>query len=61
MLEQARQRTREFQSRLGDAGIDLAILTDESSIAYLAGFWGYLSVEFGDPPFCWCARMPSHR
>ena len=41
MLEQARQRSAEFQSRLGDAGIDLAIVTDESSIAYLAGFWGY--------------------
>jgi Xaa-Pro aminopeptidase len=51
MLDQARQRTREFQSRLGAAGIDLAILTDESSIAYLAGFWGYLSVEFGRPSF----------
>ena len=51
MLDQARQRTREFQSRLGDAGIDVAILTDESSIAYLAGFWGYLSVEFGRPTF----------
>jgi len=51
MLDQARQRTREFQSRLGAAGIDLAILTDESSIAYLAGFWGYLSVEFGRPTF----------
>ena len=51
MLEEARQRTAEFQSRLKDAGIDLAILTDESSIAYLAGFWGYLSVEFGRPTF----------
>jgi Xaa-Pro aminopeptidase len=51
MLEQARQRTAEFQARLRDAGIDLAILTDESSIAYLAGFWGYLSVEFGRPTF----------
>jgi Xaa-Pro aminopeptidase len=51
MLEQARQRTLEFQSRLRDAGIDVAILTDESSIAYLAGFWGYLSVEFGRPTF----------
>jgi len=51
MLDQARQRTAEFQSRLRDAGIDLAILTDESSIAYLAGFWGYLSVEFGRPTF----------
>ena len=51
MLDQARQRTREFQNRLRDAGIDVAILTDESSIAYLAGFWGYLSVEFGRPTF----------
>lgn len=51
MLEQARQRTTEFQTRLKDAGIDVAIITDESSIAYLAGFWGYLSVEFGRPTF----------
>jgi len=51
MLNQARQRTAEFQSRLKDAGIDIAIITDESSIGYLAGFWGYLSVEFGRPTF----------
>jgi Xaa-Pro dipeptidase len=51
MLDQARQRTAEFQSRLNMAGIDIAIITDESSIAYLAGFWGYLSVEFGRPTF----------
>ena len=51
MLDQARQRTAEFQSRLNVAGIDIAIITDESSIAYLAGFWGYLSVEFGRPTF----------
>lgn len=51
MLDQARQRTTEFQTRMKDAGIDLVILTDESSIAYLAGFWGYLSVEFGRPTF----------
>jgi Xaa-Pro aminopeptidase len=51
MLDQARQRTRVFQQRLKDEGIDVAILTDQSSIAYLAGFWGYLSVEFGRPTF----------
>ena len=51
MLEQARQRTQEFQQRMKDAGVELAVLTDESSIAYLAGFWGYLSVEFGRPTF----------
>lgn len=51
MLEQARTRTTQFQARLRDAGIDVALITDESSIAYLAGFWGYLSVEFGRPTF----------
>ncbi len=51
MLDQARQRTAHFQTRLRDASIDVAVLTDESSIAYLAGFWGYLSVEFGRPTF----------
>ena len=51
MLEQARERTVRFQQGLKEANIDIAILTDESSIAYLAGFWGYLSVEFGRPTF----------
>lgn len=51
MLEQARRRTLEFSRRLKEAGIPLAIVTDQGSIAYLAGFWGYLSVEFGRPTF----------
>jgi Xaa-Pro aminopeptidase len=49
MLGEAKARTKEFQKRLKDEGIGLAILTDESSIAYLAGFWGYLGIEFGRP------------
>ncbi|RNJ42784.1 peptidase M24 [Mesorhizobium erdmanii] len=51
MLEEARSRVRTLQKVLRSEGIDLAIFTDESSIAYLAGFWGYLSVEFGRPTF----------
>jgi len=51
MLEQARERTGRFQRRLAEEGIDVAVLTDEASIAWLAGFWGYLSVEFGRPTF----------
>ncbi len=51
MLEEARQRSYRMQARLRDAGLDLALITDESSIAYFAGFWGYLSVEFGRPTF----------
>jgi Xaa-Pro dipeptidase len=51
MLEQARQRTALLQQKLDENGIALAILTDQSTIAYFAGFWGYLGVEFGRPTF----------
>ncbi len=49
MLEQAKARTARLQRKMAANNIDVAIFTDESSIAYLAGFWGYLSVEFGRP------------
>ena len=49
MLEEAKTRTRALQARMKDMGIHYAVFTDESSIAYLAGFWGYLGVEFGRP------------
>ncbi len=51
MLQLTKQRTVELQSRLRDAGVDMAILTDQDSIAYFGGFWGYLGVEFGRPTF----------
>lgn len=51
MLEESQRRTREFLATMEDRGIDLVLLTDESSIAYFAGFWGYLGVEFGRPTF----------
>lgn len=51
MLEEAKGRTVKFQQLLEAASIPLAVITDESSIAYLAGFWGYLSIEFGRPTF----------
>ncbi|WP_136658296.1 M24 family metallopeptidase [Nitratireductor sp. XY-223] len=49
MLDQARMRTENLQARMRAHGIRKAIFTDESSIAYLAGFWGYLGIEFGRP------------
>ena len=49
MLELCRHRTTEFCKRLKANDISIALITDESSIAYLAGFWGYLSIEFGRP------------
>ena len=49
MLEEAKIRTQQLQVRMKEQGIQKAVFTDESSIAYLAGFWGYLGIEFGRP------------
>ncbi len=49
MLEEAKRRTEVLQRRMKDESIQKAVFTDESSIAYLAGFWGYLGIEFGRP------------
>lgn len=49
MLEEASARTHDLQSRMREKDISKAVFTDESSIAYLAGFWGYLGIDFGRP------------
>ena len=49
MFDEAKMRTLVLQQRMREQGIDHAVFTDESSIAYLAGFWGYLGIEFGRP------------
>ena len=49
MIKEAKERTAKLQLKMQALDIPLAIFTDESSIAYLAGFWGYLGVEFGRP------------
>lgn len=49
MLEETKLRLQALQKKMAERDIPYAIFTDESSIAYLAGFWGYLGVEFGRP------------
>ena len=49
MLSEAKLRTHKLQNRMAELGISHAVFTSESSIAYLAGFWGYLGIEFGRP------------
>ncbi len=43
------RRTTEFQRRMAGESINAALLTAPDSIYYLAGYWGYLGVEFGRP------------
>jgi Xaa-Pro aminopeptidase len=49
MLDEAAARTARLRERMIELGVSQALFTSESSIAYLAGFWGYLGVEFGRP------------
>ncbi|MDX1710633.1 MAG: Xaa-Pro peptidase family protein [Rhodovibrionaceae bacterium] len=49
LMERHAARTAVFQERLGEAGVDLAVLTDPDSIYYLGGYWGYLGMDFGRP------------
>ena len=49
MLEHAKQRTTALRDKMSELNITHAVFTEESSIAYLAGFWGYLGIEFGRP------------
>lgn len=43
------KRTVEFQNRIADAGIDVAIIQDVDNIYYLSAFRDYLGMQFGRP------------
>ncbi len=38
-----------FRARLKDAGIDVALITDDDNVYYLTGYYDYLHMEFGRP------------
>ena len=42
-------RMQELRSRLKDAGIDVALITDDDNVYYLTGYYDYLHMEFGRP------------
>jgi Xaa-Pro aminopeptidase len=44
-----KERLVEFQRRLSDVGIDVALITDEDNVYYLTGYYDYLHMEFGRP------------
>lgn len=54
-------RMQELRSRLEDAGIDLALITDDDSVYYFTGYYDYLHMEFGRPTILAVfAEGPSH-
>jgi len=42
-------RLSRFRERLGEAGIDVALITDDDNVYYLTGYYDYLHMEFGRP------------
>ena len=42
-------RLKQFQARLAQQEIDVALITDDDNIYYLTGYYDYLHMEFGRP------------
>ena len=42
-------RMQAFRERLAEAGIDVALITDDDNVYYLTGYFDYLHMEFGRP------------
>ncbi|MDH3665590.1 MAG: Xaa-Pro peptidase family protein [Paracoccaceae bacterium] len=42
-------RTEELRRRLGEAGLDVAVITDDDSVYYFSGYCDYLHMDFGRP------------
>lgn len=58
MHDLMKQRAHELQKRMVErTALDGILLTDQDSIAYIAGYWGYLGVEFGRPTMVWVPRQ----
>ncbi|QOF75089.1 aminopeptidase P family protein (plasmid) [Aminobacter sp. SR38] len=43
------ERMSQFKAKLFDAGIDVALVTDDDNVYYLTGYYDYLHMEFGRP------------
>jgi len=43
------ERLSRFQTKLAEAGIDVALITDDDNVYYLTGYYDYLHMEFGRP------------
>ena len=39
----------DLRTRMGEAGIDVALITDDDTVYYLTGYYDYLHMEFGRP------------
>ena len=50
-------RMQGVQSRMAEAKIDVALITDEDNVYYLTGYYDYLHMEFGRPTILVVSRQ----
>jgi len=43
------QHLETFRTKMAEAGLDVALITDDDSVYYLTGYYDYLHMEFGRP------------
>lgn len=43
------RRMEALRAAMGDAGMDLALITDDDAVYYLTGYYDYLHMDFGRP------------
>ena len=60
MLEEAKTRTAELQRRLATENVEVAIFTNESSIAYLAWILGAIYLLNSAVQACWSSGPINH-
>ena len=50
------RRARDLRDRVDEANLDLLLITDPVSVYFLAGYWGYVDIEFGRPTILCVSR-----
>ncbi|MCP4769271.1 MAG: aminopeptidase P family protein [Gammaproteobacteria bacterium] len=50
------QHLRQLRTQLDEAGIDVAVISDDDSVYYYSGYYDYLHMEFGRPTLLLVAR-----
>ena len=56
MLDAFESRAGDLQRRIAATDLDLLLVTDPVSIYFLAGYWGYVDIEFGRPTILCISR-----
>ena len=59
MHDLQKKRVMEFQLRIADENVDLALIQDPDDIYFLSAFWGYLGMDFGRPTILLIPRTGS--